>query len=896
VRFDRVSLRNFKCYGEATLDLDPGVTVIHGPNGSGKSSLLEACFFALYGARALDTGTNLEDVLTNGEEETRVVLEFTHGGEPFRVEREVKLRSNGPQTTTCVLETPEGEVDGATDVRRRVTELLRMDEEAFVNCAYVRQGEVNKLIHASPGDRQDMIDDLLQLGKLEEYRERAREARLGVEDVLTGVRSNVEQLDEQIAEKEDQDLHATLNELESELDAVEADVERFEENREQAEQTLADARTVLEEHEERKAELEDLEEDIDALRETIAETERVRDDLQDQVGGHRERIEELEGERAEAVAETDLDDEPEAEAVEAGIDELVAERESIGEDLGDLRVERTEAEAEAETLTEGAEDLDERAGEKRTEAEELEAAVEQGEADLADRREKLAELDERADEQRARFDDAPIAFGAAGSHLEDLEAERAELQEDASDLQVAVETLRESIAEAEDLLSEGKCPTCGQPVEDSPHVHDLEADRERLGDLEDELADRRDERETVEERIEAAEDLVAAEREVASLEENRDNVETLIADREESLAEKRERAERLRADAEDLEAEADEQRAAAEEAREQVADLDERIEEHEADLESLDERVERLERVRSLDEQVAELRDEVATLTERRESKAELNDERRERLADHRERRDELAERVDEDRVEQAREDRERAEEYLEQVEPKLEALETERTELQNRIGGVHNQLDELDALRDRREDLAAERDRLESLHEEAEELETTYGDLRAELRQRNVASLERMLNDSFDRVYRNDSYARIELSGDYELTVYQKDGEALEPEQLSGGERALFNLSLRTAIYRLLAEGIEGSAPMPPLILDEPTVFLDAGHVTQLVELVEWMRDLGVEQILVVSHDEELVGAADDLVRVEKDPTSNRSSVAHAASVEPEVLPVGED
>ena len=66
----------------------------------------------------------------------------------------------------------------------------------------------------------------------------------------------------------------------------------------------------------------------------------------------------------------------------------------------------------------------------------------------------------------------------------------------------------------------------------------------------------------------------------------------------------------------------------------------------------------------------------------------------------------------------------------------------------------------------------------------------------------------------------------------------------------------------------------------MPPLILDEPTVFLDSGHVSRLVGLVDEMRSLGVRQIIIVSHDDELVGAADDLVRVEKDPTSNRSTV----------------
>jgi exonuclease SbcC len=65
----------------------------------------------------------------------------------------------------------------------------------------------------------------------------------------------------------------------------------------------------------------------------------------------------------------------------------------------------------------------------------------------------------------------------------------------------------------------------------------------------------------------------------------------------------------------------------------------------------------------------------------------------------------------------------------------------------------------------------------------------------------------------------------------------------------------------------------------MPPLILDEPTVFLDAGHVGRLVDLVEEMRSLGVQQTLIVSHDEELKAAAEELVTVEKDPTTNRST-----------------
>ena len=247
---------------------------------------------------------------------------------------------------------------------------------------------------------------------------------------------------------------------------------------------------------------------------------------------------------------------------------------------------------------------------------------------------------------------------------------------------------------------------------------------------------------------------------------------------------------------------------------------------------------------------------EIDRLRDERSSSEELNDERRERLADKRATRSDLAEAVDDGAVAGARENLNRAENYLERV------------------------TDRLEELRERRDGLEAVVDRLDSLYEEARQLQEMYVDLRADLRQRNVETLERTLNETFDLVYGNDAYSRIRLDGEYELTVFQKDGQPLDPEQLSGGERALFNLSLRCAVYRLLAEGIDGAAPMPPLILDEPTVFLDSGHVSRLVDLVEEMRSLGVAQIVIVSHDDELVGAADDLVTVEKDATTNRSSV----------------
>jgi len=888
MRFDRVRLSNFKCYGDADLRLDPGVTVIHGLNGSGKSSLLEACFFALYGATALDA--TLDEAVTIGADDAEVELWFTHAGAEYHVERRVRATGDRPTTARCVLETPDATVEGVRDVRAYVADLLRMDADAFVNCAYVRQGEVNKLINATPGERQDILDSLLQLGKLEQYRERASDARVGVGRVRDDKRGALLQVESQTETKEDADLHERLNGLESDLADVASEIDNLEAQRETAVETRDDALAVLEEYEQRQSDLADLATEIDDLRESVSETERERDDIAERIDDLQEERDEASTELTETLAETDLDvDDPDAvtdDAIEDRIETLEAEDDDLQEAVREESVEKNRHEDRAATLRETAGDLESEAEENRERADELESGVAEARETLAEREAKLEDLAAETERLREEFDDvvadldASVEFGAAERFHASVEASLDEAVETVAGLAADVENQRETVAEAESLLEAGKCPECGQDVAGAPHVDSIEEDRERLADLESALENARERRDSLEARLDRAERLVETEDAVAENQTARENVEQLVAERESVVEEKADQAERLREEAETAVQEAADKREAAAEHEDAAEACRERIAEHNRARVDLADRIDRLDRVAALRETVADAEDDIERLREKRDSLASLNDERRETLADKRERRDELQAEFEDSRVEAAREERDRAETYLEQVDLRLEELRERRDALQGEIGAVKNEIEELEALRERREELAETVERLESLYEETEQLESMYGDLRADLRQRNVESLEAMVNETFALVYGNDSYDRIELSGEYELTVYQKDGEPLDPEQLSGGERALFNLSLRCAIYRLLAEGIEGTAPMPPLILDEPTVFLDAGHVSRLVELVEAMRDHGVEQTVAVSHDEELVAAADDLVRVEKDPRTNRSTV----------------
>jgi len=885
MRFQRIAMESFKCYDDADLTFDPGVTVIHGLNGSGKSSLLEACFFTLYGSKAIDE--NLEDVVTIGADDCTVELWFAHAGGEYHLTRRVRNTGERATTAKCVLETPDDTFEGARAVRRRVTELLRMDSEAFVNCAYVRQGEVNKLINASASDRQDMLDDLLQLGKLEAYRERASDARVGVKRVRDDKQSRLDQLDDQIAAKEEKGLHERLNALETELSETTAEIERIEGQRETAAETLEQATAVLAEYEERREQLSDLTGDIEALESEITETERERESLKERISTLQAEREELTTERDEKIAETALA-EPDRQRVDARIDNLGEQAEELQSRIKTQSVEAQKHSSEADSLASEADDLESRAEAKREEAADLEADLADARENINDLRAKLDEKDELIESLEARLAESDVDRQNAPAHRDSVASDLEDARQRVTELETKLASERESLREAEALLEDGKCPECGQDVAESPHVDSIADDRERVVELETELDAARERVETLEGQLEDAESLAEAADRLATETGNRANVVQLIEEKESGLEADEERIETLREDATELDAAAEEKRDAASEAAQRAEDARSAIGECNQEHQGVKQSIQRLERVEALLAAIDECDSDIEQLREKRAQQAEMNDQRRERIAEKRERKQELAAKVDEDRIEEARSEKQRANSYIEKADAKLEDLREQRDETQAAIGGVTNEIEELEDRREQRAELATTVEKLDALYEESEQLQAMYGSLRAELRQRNVETLERMLNGVFSLVYQNDSYSHIELDGEYQLTVYQKDGDPLEPEQLSGGERALFNLSLRCAIYRLLAEGIEGAAPMPPLILDEPTVFLDSGHVTQLLDLVAYMRDeVGVAQILVVSHDAELVGAADDLVRVEKSATTNRSHVSRVDRIE---------
>lgn len=211
----------------------------------------------------------------------------------------------------------------------------------------------------------------------------------------------------------------------------------------------------------------------------------------------------------------------------------------------------------------------------------------------------------------------------------------------------------------------------------------------------------------------------------------------------------------------------------------------------------------------------------------------------------------------------------------LETAEDTLKALRDEKSgiqeaigELQTQQGQVQSQITQLERLRESKQQTDAELAQVQSLLDELNELATFYGSFKKELRSRNIEALEHYVNEFFTLMDSGASYRGVRVSPDYEITVELIDGGTIRPELLSGGERALLNIALRGAIHQVLSQ----STARMPIILDEPTIYLDRERVNRLQFLLE---ELGtrVGQVIFVSHELGLVEGADHEYRTEKTP-----------------------
>jgi exonuclease SbcC len=192
----RLMIDGFGSYREpADLALsDVDFFVLTGPTGSGKSTVIDAMCFALYGTVPRWGKENvIRNALAPSTSACRVALVFEAGGHRYVVVRQLARNARGVvQTKAARLERLDDTVPIDADLERllevsvkqeaeglgvtdAVAALLGVSYEHFTKCVLLPQGQFAEFLNAKPGDRQDLLIELLAFAVYEDVGKRARE-------------------------------------------------------------------------------------------------------------------------------------------------------------------------------------------------------------------------------------------------------------------------------------------------------------------------------------------------------------------------------------------------------------------------------------------------------------------------------------------------------------------------------------------------------------------------------------------------------------------------------------------------------------------------------------------------------------------------------------------------
>jgi chromosome segregation protein len=230
-----LTLKGFKSFADtASIDLEPGVTVVVGPNGSGKSNVVDAIAWVL-GAQAPTAvrSGKMDDVIfagttgkaALGRAEVSLTIDNHSGTLPLEF-NEVKI-------TRTLFRSGDSEyaINGVPCRLLDITELLSDGGVGRQQHVIVSQGQIDAVLNARPEDRRAIIEEAAGVLKFRKRKDRA-ERRLTasdgdltrVKDLMREVRRNLRPLEKQAeAARRHGDLIAELTALRVHLAGREID-------------------------------------------------------------------------------------------------------------------------------------------------------------------------------------------------------------------------------------------------------------------------------------------------------------------------------------------------------------------------------------------------------------------------------------------------------------------------------------------------------------------------------------------------------------------------------------------------------------------------------------------------------------------------------------------------
>lgn len=796
-----LKLENFRQHRETLLEFRDGMTAIVGANGTGKSTIVEAIRYALFGVWRGRAGE--VRFFWAGRSQARVTLVFELAGRRWEA-----MRSEGD----AYLAQVEGDkkqtiATGIKATQEKIERLLRLNDEQFTNSFCALQKGLSFLTFSTNRKRQEEVGRMLGYERLRVAAGAAVERRKQRDAELVGLQEGLANLD--TLRQDAAEAKKDLSLRQSALKEAQATVGKRTKELEAAAEPARRAEAWIK---------------LEAQRQELAAQGRVRDS---EVKREAEAVTQREAEVAEAVRLK-----PDAD-----------------------RFETTNALVQKLKLD----------AQKHTAFQRALAEVREAETKLAQARAALEGMPKGDVAGTAKaVGEATSRLAAARNQREraiaDWEHAKAETRAAAAKAEAESKGAAKRLAEAEELVRQGKCPQCGQAIGTDLKTA-LEALREEARQSSETARAAKASSEAAQQEPEAVKaaalELKAAEDHYTrsqSLNEEAQKQNALVVEASTRVASLQDVLDKARANAAESKVEYDAAQLAKAEAElvalKPIRDRYVQVKDSGVRLADAKQKLEAAQKAfAALKEQAAELDSQMAALgiADREAADALRNSQTVAQAALQ------IAQaeaRLAEQQVKAAEERLERIRKQIAEVEERQAKIAEVQTEskLYKHVG------QELDALRA----LLNERIRPD-----------------LELRASNL------IND-----LTNARYTTIRLDEDFEATVVEDDSTA--KSVISGGEEDIVALALRLALSELIQE--RHGIPMSLLILDEVYGSLDAERRQSVMDQLSALKGR-FEQILVISHIEDTTQVADWCFYLSRDADTRATVVSDAPATMPSGL-----
>ena len=288
----KLTLRNFMPYRDNVPPLDfNGIRLasICGDNGSGKSALIDAITWALWGQTRAGA-RNHDSLIHSQQNEMQVEFDFKVGEQLCRVIRKhakpKRRQASGQSSLDLFVTSPDLSRDSfklisgdrITETQLKITDILHMDYDTFVNSAYLRQGHADQFTIADSADRKKVLANILGLSRYDELEGQAKGLARQWENKKTLAESAIKDIDTQLTEKP----------------AHEDRLKEAENQRFTMEKANRDQEAQLNDLRQKREQLESKQQQLTQLEKHIAETTRALEHWHDRVKQHLTRIKDYE--------------------------------------------------------------------------------------------------------------------------------------------------------------------------------------------------------------------------------------------------------------------------------------------------------------------------------------------------------------------------------------------------------------------------------------------------------------------------------------------------------------------------------------------------------------------------------------------------------------------------